>query len=105
MALALYMDHHVPRAITLGLYLRAVDVITAHEDGASQMSDPDLLDRARSLNRVLFTQDDDLLAEASARQGQGIPFFGVIYAPYPAKTLSRGFPIARLYDEIALNPA
>ena len=42
MALALYMDHHVPRAIALGLRLRAVDVITAHEDGASQMSDPDL---------------------------------------------------------------
>ena len=35
MAIAFYMDQHVPRAITIGLRLREVDVITAHEDGAS----------------------------------------------------------------------
>ncbi len=33
MPIALYMDHHVPRAITLGLRLREVDVLTAYEDG------------------------------------------------------------------------
>jgi len=60
MAIALYMNHHVPRAITVGLRLRGVDVITAHEDGASAMDDPELLDRAGELERVLFTQDDDL---------------------------------------------
>jgi len=32
MPLKLYMDHHVPRAITLGLRLRQVDVITAYCD-------------------------------------------------------------------------
>ena len=31
MSIALYMDHHVPRAITLGLHLREVDVLTAQE--------------------------------------------------------------------------
>jgi hypothetical protein len=80
MTLALYMNQHVPRAITLGLRLRGVDVLTAYEDGASQMSDPDLLDRAGKLGRVLFTQDDDLLAEAARRQRDGVPFEGVIYA-------------------------
>lgn len=30
MALALYMDHHVPRAITDGLRLRGVDVLTCN---------------------------------------------------------------------------
>ena len=80
MAIALYMNQHVPRAITLGLRLRDVDVLTAHEDGASQMEDPALLDRASELGRVLFTQDDDLLAEATNRQRDGIPFRGVIYA-------------------------
>jgi hypothetical protein len=35
MPLALYMDHHVPRAITVGLRLRDVEVITAYEDGSS----------------------------------------------------------------------
>ena len=80
MAIALYMNQHVPRAITLGLRLRGVDVITANEDDASDMDDPELLDQAGDLERVLFTQDDDLLAEATRRQREGIPFRGVIYA-------------------------
>ena len=80
MPLAIYMDHHVPRAITLGLRLRGVDVLTAYEDGASEQGDAALLDRASELGRVLFTRDDDLLAEAANRQGEGIPFQGVVYA-------------------------
>lgn len=80
MAIALYMNHHVPRAITAGLRLAGVDVITAYEDGAHRMDDPELLDRAGELERVLFTQDDDLLAEAARRQRERIPFRGVIYA-------------------------
>jgi predicted nuclease of predicted toxin-antitoxin system len=72
------MDHHAPRAITNGLRLRGVDVLTAHEDGASRLRDPELLDRATELERVLFTQDNDLLTEATQRQGQ--TFSGVIYA-------------------------
>jgi predicted nuclease of predicted toxin-antitoxin system len=68
MAIAFYVDHHVPRAITVGLRLRGVDVLTAYEDGASELDDPELLDRAGELERVLFTQDDDLLAEAARRQ-------------------------------------
>ena len=80
MPIALYMNEHVPRAITIGLRLRGVDVITAQEDGSGGISDPELLDRAAQLQRVLFTHDDDLLAEAAKRQRQGIPFQGVIYA-------------------------
>jgi len=80
MTLALYMDQHVPRAITIGLRLGGIDVITAHEDGASRLDDPELLDRAGELGRVLFTQDDDLLAEAARRQKAGVSFRGVIYA-------------------------
>jgi Domain of unknown function (DUF5615) len=80
MPLALYMDQHVPRAITTGLRLRNVDVLTAFEDAFSDADDPELLDRATALGRVLFSQDDDLLAEAARRQAAGIPFSGVIYA-------------------------
>lgn len=80
MTLALYMDHHVPRTITVGLRLREVDVITSLEDATNELDDPALLERATKLGRVLFTQDDDLLAEASRRQKAGIPFEGVIYA-------------------------
>ena len=55
-------------------------IITAFEDNSHKLSDPRLLDRATELNRVLFTQDDDLLAEAAHRQRLEIPFSGVIYA-------------------------
>ncbi len=80
MALSLYMDHHVPRPITSGLRLRGVDVLTAAEDGAAELEDPDLLDRAARRGRVLFSQDKDLLIEATRRQAERIPFSGVIYA-------------------------
>lgn len=78
--LKLYMDHHIPRAVTAGLRLRGVDVLTAFEDNAHEFEDPDLLTRATELQRVLFSQDEDLLVEAERRQQQGIAFFGVIFA-------------------------
>ncbi|MGE0682044.1 MAG: hypothetical protein AB7P69_14235 [Candidatus Binatia bacterium] len=36
--------------------------------------------RSTALNRVLFTQDDDLLREAKRRQHTGKTFAGVVYA-------------------------
>lgn len=80
MALTLYMDHHVSRAITVGLRMRQVDVLTAYEDGMSEAEDPALLNRAGELRRVLFTHDDDLLVEAARRQREGMSFDGVIFA-------------------------
>jgi len=80
MVLKLYMDQHVPRAITVELRLRGVDVLTAYEDGSNALDDPALLDRARELMRVLFTRDDDLLIEAARRQREGVLFNGIIYA-------------------------
>jgi len=80
MTLAFYMDQHVPKAITNGLRLRGVDVLTAYEDGASEYEDADLLNRATELKRVLFTQDDDLLNEAAKRIQKDVSFYGVIYA-------------------------
>jgi predicted nuclease of predicted toxin-antitoxin system len=78
--ISIYMDQHVPRAITEGLRLRGVDVITAYEDRSDKMEDSALLDRATKLGRVLFTQDNDLLHEGARRQKEGTPFNGVIYA-------------------------
>ena len=79
MSLTLYMDVHVPYAVTLGLKLVGIPVITAQEDGYAEADDPVLLDRATSLNCPLVSQDDDLLAEAKYRLVNGIPFGGVIY--------------------------
>ncbi|MFQ5963250.1 MAG: DUF5615 family PIN-like protein [Candidatus Scalinduaceae bacterium] len=61
------MDHNVPRAITDGLRARGVNIITAFEDGATDVNDPELLDRASELGRVLFTRDYNLLQEATKR--------------------------------------
>lgn len=80
MSVKLYMDVHVRRAVTNGLRLRGVDVLTAQEDGARELDDPALLDRATALGRVLFTQDDDLLREAAKRTQRREGFAGVIYA-------------------------
>jgi|SRR5215471_6382341 len=74
------MDVHVRRAITEGLRLRGVDVLTAQADGGARLPDPAVLNRAAELRRVLFSQDEDLLAEASRRQQTGEPFAGLVYA-------------------------
>lgn len=80
MPIALYMNAHIPRAITLGLRMRTVDVLTAQEDGADTLPDPELLDRVTQLERVIFTFDDDFLVEATKRQRENQSFSGVIYA-------------------------
>lgn len=64
-------------------------VITAQEDGAAMWPDDRLLDRAGELGRVLFSQDDDLLAEAEFRQREYRAFAGVIYAHQLAITIGQ----------------
>lgn len=80
MTVALYMDENIPRPITLGLRLRGVNVLTVQEDGYSGFPDPLVLARATELQRVIFSQDEDFLAEANRRQAEGVSFMGVIYA-------------------------
>ena len=81
MTIKLHMDVHVRQAVTQGLRLRGVDVVTSQEDGTITVDDDILLDRATALGRALFTQDEDLLAEATRRQRSDIPFAGVVFAP------------------------
>lgn len=80
MSVKIYMDVHVKRAVTDGLRLREVDVLTAQDDGTTELEDDLLLDRATELGRVLFSLDDDLLREANKRQQKGEYFAGVVYA-------------------------
>lgn len=80
MSLSIYMDENVPRQITVGLRLREIDVLTVQEDKRSGIPDPQVLDRAHELKRVLFTRDDDLLAIAHQRQKNAQSFSGVIYS-------------------------
>ena len=83
------MDVHVPAAITRGLLMRGVDMLTAQLDDTTRLDDPGMLDRATALGRVLFSQDDDLLAEASRRQRCNEFFGGVIYAHQTGITIGR----------------
>ena len=53
--------------------------MTAQDDGRRNVPDDVLLDRASDLRRVLFSQDEDLLAEATRRQKEAIPFAGLVY--------------------------
>jgi hypothetical protein len=74
------MDVHVQRAVTLALRLRSIDVLTAQEDGAAELEDGLLLQRATDLGRVLFSQDADLLREGVRRLREHKDFSGIIYA-------------------------
>ena len=80
MSLGLYMDVHVPLPITRGLRRRGVDVLTAQDDQTTRLSDPELLRRARELGRILFSQDEDLIAEAVRCQGEREPFATVVFS-------------------------
>jgi hypothetical protein len=42
----LYADVHVPRGVIEGLRLRGIGILTAQEDGAAELLDPELLTRA-----------------------------------------------------------
>ena len=74
------MDEQVPGPITRGLRTRGVDVITAQEDGYDAAPDPEVLDRAGELGRVVFTRDDDFLREGTRRLRGRESFIGVIYS-------------------------
>jgi len=75
----LYLDVHVPAAIAAALRRRGVDVLTTQEDGATELEDDDLLVRASSLGRVVFTQDIRFKALAEDWQRMARPFAGLVF--------------------------
>ncbi len=74
------MDGNVPIAITEGLRSRHVNVLTVQADGLSNAPDPLVFDRAITLGRIVFSMDQDFLAEGKRRQSAGESFPGVIFA-------------------------
>lgn len=80
MALAFYLDVHIPESVALGLRRRGLDILTSQEDQTRTWDDEALLSRATELGRPLFTQDSDLLRIAQERQQIGVSFSGVIFA-------------------------
>lgn len=73
------MDVNVSAPITRALRRHGIDVLTAQEDHRARAADPELLDRATSLGRILFTMDADFLVETTRRLHAGLPFATVVY--------------------------
>lgn len=96
MPLMLYMDVHVPAAITEGLRRRGLDVLTSQEDGTRTVADELLLQRATDLGRLLFTQDEDLPKIANQWILAGRRFAGLVFGP------QRGSSIGRLIADLEL---
>lgn len=70
-----YMDEHVHPAITRGLRLRGIDVLTAQDVQMLGVPDEEHLKLATNLQRVIFTNDDDFLKlHAVGYQHAGIAF-------------------------------
>ncbi len=80
MSVPLYMDHHVSSAVTAGLRRRGVDVMIAYDNGHAEAEDETVLQRTTALGRLLFTQDEDLLAIASRWRRVCRQFAGVVFA-------------------------
>jgi hypothetical protein len=67
-------------SVTAALRRCGLDVVTSQEDGTDRLADDRLLERAKALGRILFTQDQDLLRIASAQQETGESFPGILFA-------------------------
>jgi len=79
MPVAIYMDAHIPRAITEQLRLRGIDVLAATEEGTNRLPDDELLETASTLGRVVFTHDIRFRALAERWQREGRQFAGLAY--------------------------
>lgn len=79
MSVSLYMDVHVPKAITDQLRRRGVDVLTAIDDDHAALPDEDLLGRAHALGRLVFTQDIRFRSLAEQWQAEGRQFSGLVF--------------------------
>ena len=76
MALALYMDVHVPSAVTEGLRRRGVDVLTSQEDGTREAKDEALLLRATArLKTLLITSPHSATPQTSSPTDSARPGF------------------------------
>lgn len=72
----LYADENVSRLIIRGLQLRGIDVISTKQAGMLGASDLEQLEFSVKSDRVILTQDDDLLK----LHARGISHKGIIYS-------------------------
>jgi hypothetical protein len=78
-AILLFTDVHVNRAIVEQLRRRGVDVLSATEDGCNELSDEELLNHSTLLNRLIFMQDIRFKAMAEQWQREDRTFAGLAF--------------------------
>jgi uncharacterized protein DUF5615 len=93
--IALYMDCHVHGAIARQLRARGLNVLTVQEDNRRAADDDKLLERARELNRLIFTLDEDFLILARDWQRKARSFAGIAFG-------TRQLSIGRYVDDLEL---
>ena len=89
-----YADINVNGDIINGLRLRGVDVLRGQDDGYDGRPDPEVLERATELSRVLYSHNDDMLREAKSMQQSGAPFSGVCYSH------QKNSPVGKCVDDL-----
>lgn len=70
-----YLDQHISGAVSKGLRLHGIDVLSAQEAGRCGLPDPDQLAFATTQERVMVTFDPDYLALHNA----GTPHAGIAW--------------------------
>src|SRR6266496_4831695 len=95
MLAGLYVDVHIPSAITEGLRRKGINVLTSQDDGTREADDGLLLARASALNRLLLTYDEDFLRLDAQWQASGKPHSGIAF-------IAHGNSIGRLIEDLEL---
>jgi len=89
MSASFYMDVHIPQAITDQLRRKHVDVLTVIEDGRSEATDKELLERALGLDRLIVTQDIRFKALAQDWQRDEKSFAGLDFGHQLGATIGQ----------------
>ena len=92
MTLRYHLDENMPRAVAIGISQRGIDVTTTADADLLGASDGEQLAHALSENRVIVSEDDDLLALHS----QGVAHAGIAFVP--PRRRSVGQVILKLVD-------
>ncbi len=103
--LASLADVHIDLRITSGLRRRGIDVVTAQDQGFSELDDESLLVAALQQRRILLTNDTDFQGIAAKNQSIGQMFAPILFWPQNLHSIGQiintisEFSSQRDYDE------
>lgn len=95
-----FADEHVPSAITAGLRLRGMDVVTVQDHGLESSDDAVLLEIASAQERLMLTCDVDFLIIDSQWQSEGREHAGICFWKHRNDDIGRA---VRKISEYATN--